>query len=263
MQLWLLNSFSTPVLVAIVVGGLTALALAGALLLHRRFPSLETGKYNDAVGMLLGVFGAIYGIVLAFVIVTLWTQLETTETVVATEATDVAQIVRDVRAFPPDRRDRIVADLDAYVHTVVEYQWPRMREGRADHTAATPRLDRVYADLQAYEPRTAAQQAFYEKALDGLDDIAAQRRARLRQSSQQLPLLFQVLVFGGALVVLAIICLFGNRRKSVQILFVGSVAVLIGFSLLLVIVLDLPFSGDLSVDPDPYREGVLAAFWRK
>ncbi|GAA5024056.1 hypothetical protein GCM10025734_82030 [Kitasatospora paranensis] len=44
-------------------------------------------------------------------------------------------------------------------------------------------------------------------------------------------------------------------------LFVGSVAGLVGFSLLLVFVLDRPFSGDLSVSPAPYREGALAQYW--
>ncbi|MEV6246540.1 hypothetical protein AB0M38_10075 [Streptomyces sp. NPDC051742] len=61
------------------------------------------------VGVTLGMFGAIYGIILAFVIVTLWTQLEHTQAVVATEATDTALIVRDAAVFPPQVR----ADLDA------------------------------------------------------------------------------------------------------------------------------------------------------
>ncbi|GAA0405164.1 DUF4239 domain-containing protein [Streptomyces luteireticuli] len=261
MQLWLLNSFSTPALVLLVVGVPTLLTVAAALLLHRRYPALSTGKYNNVVEVLLGMFGAIYGIILAFVIVTLWTQLETTQSVVATEATDLAQMVRDVRSFPAEQRDGITKDIDAYVHGVVNVQWPLMREGRADYTATAAKLDRIYTDLQAYEPRTSTQRAFYEQTLDRLNDVVAQRRARLEQSSEQLPLLIRALVFGGALVVLAVICLFGNRRKSVQILFVASVSVLIGFSLLLVLVLDRPFSGDLSVGPEPYKAGALAVYW--
>ncbi|WP_199870114.1 hypothetical protein [Streptomyces sp. Root66D1] len=35
----------------------------------------------------------------------------------------------------------------------------------------------------------------------------------------------------------------------------------IGFSLLLVFVLDRPFAGELSVSPAPYREGALATYW--
>ena len=45
-----------------------------------------------------------------------------------------------------------------------------------------------------------------------------------------------------------------------QLLFVGAVAALIGFSLLLVVVLDRPFAGELSVSPAPYKEGALAQF---
>ncbi|MCD9141848.1 bestrophin-like domain [Streptomyces albireticuli] len=261
MQLWLLNTFSTPVLVVILVGGLTGLTLVGARLLHRRFPTLAAGTYNEAVGLLLGIFSAIYGIILAFVIVNLWTQMETSQTVVATEATDLSQIVRDIQAFPPEPRGRIGDAVSGYVHAVVEDQWPRMKRGHASYAATTSKLDEVYTALQEYEPDTQARQAFYEQTLDRLNDVAAQRRARIAQSSQQLPLLFQILVFGGALVVLATICLFGSPRKSVQMLFLCSVTVLIGFSLLLVVVLDCPFSGDYSIGPQPYKQGVLESFW--
>lgn len=261
MHLWLLNTFSTPLLVLIIVGGLTCLTFVSALLLHRRFPTLEQGAHNPTIGLLHSIFSAIYGIILAFVIVNLWTQLETTRTVVATEATDLAQMVRDIRAFPPERRNRIDDAIGEYVHAVVEDQWPLMKQGRAQYTATASKLDRIYAELQAYEPGNATQVAFYEQTLDSLNDMVSQRRARLAQSSQQLPLLLQTLVFGGALIVLATTCLIGCQRKSVQRLFLCSVTVLIGFSLLLVIVLDYPFSGDFSIGPGPYKLGVLASFW--
>ncbi|MFE1312562.1 hypothetical protein [Streptomyces sp. NPDC058755] len=105
MLLWLLNHFSTFTLAVITVGGTVVLAVA-----------------NDMVGVTLGMFGAIYGIILAFVIVTLWTQLESTETIVATEATDVSLVARDAAAFPPTVSTRLDAALGGYVHAVVEQQ---------------------------------------------------------------------------------------------------------------------------------------------
>ncbi|MGK5629126.1 DUF4239 domain-containing protein [Streptomyces sp. URMC 123] len=261
MQVWLLNTFSTLTLAVAIVGGIVCLAVAGSALTHRRFPFLSEGEHNDMVGVLLGMFGAIYGIILAFVIVTLWAQMETAQAVVATEATDVAQIVRNVRVFPREQREEITEAMGAYVHGVVEQQWPLMRRGEADYGATASKLDRVYDVLQRYEPATEAQRAFYEQTLLSLNDVVAQRRARITQSSQQLPILLQALVFGGALVILPLTFLYGNRRRAVRLLFVASVAALIGFSLLLVLVLDRPFAGDLSVSPAPFKEGALAQFW--
>ncbi|RSS59709.1 DUF4239 domain-containing protein [Streptomyces sp. WAC01280] len=262
MSLWLLNHFSTFTLTVVTVGGTVVLAVAGSVLLRRRYPSLAQGEHNDMVGVTLGMFGAIYGIILAFVIVTLWTQLESTQTIVATEATDMALIARDAAAFPPPVRARLDGALSAYVHAVVEDQWPRMRAGRPSHGATAGSFQAVYDVLQSYEPRTAREEVFYEEAVSQLNDVASQRRARLTMAEQQLPPLLQVLAFGGAIVLIPLTFLYGMRKLRIQILFVASVAALIGFSLLLVFVLDRPFAGELSVSPAPYREGALAQYWK-
>ncbi|MFE0648412.1 DUF4239 domain-containing protein [Streptomyces sp. NPDC059534] len=261
MSLWLLNHFSTFTLAVVVVGGAVVLAVAGSVLARRRYPSLAEGEHNDMVGVTLGMFGAIYGIILAFVIVTLWTQLESTQTVVATEATDVALIARDAAAFPAPVRARLDGALSGYVHGVVNHQWPLMRAGAPDYNATAGSLQAVFDVLQSYEPKTAREEVFYEEAVAHLNDVAAQRRARLTMAEQQLPPLLQVLAFGGALVLVPLTFLYGMRRMRIQLLFVACVAGLIGFSLLLVVVLDRPFAGELSVSPEPYRQGALAPYW--
>ncbi|MGW0121525.1 bestrophin-like domain [Streptomyces sp. NPDC003327] len=261
MSLWLLNHFSTFTLAVVTVGGTVALAAAGSVVARRRYPSLAEGEHNDMVGVALGMFGAIYGIILAFVIVTLWTQLENTQTIVATEATDIALIARDAAAFPGPVRAELDTALGGYVHAVVEDQWPRMRAGRPEYGATAGSLQDVFDVLQSYEPRTAREEVFYAEAVARLNDVAGQRRSRLTMAEQELPPLLQVLAFGGALVLIPLTFLYGMRRLRIQLLFVSSVAALIGFSLLLVFVLDRPFAGELSVSPAPYREGALARYW--
>ncbi|MEV8096930.1 DUF4239 domain-containing protein [Kitasatospora sp. NPDC085879] len=261
MEVWLLNNVSTFTLAAIVVGGVVVVALLGSALTRRRYPQTASGDHNDMVGVVLSMFGAIYGVILAFVIVTLWTQLESAETVVATEATAAAQIVRDAQAFPPGQRDQVNRAVDGYVHAVVEQQWPLMRAGEGDYNRTAAKLEAVYQALQAYQPDTHSEQTFYDQAVESIGQVAGQRRARITQSGQQLPVLLQVLVYGGAVVILPLTFLYGIRSRRIQLLFVGSVAALIGFSLLLVLVLDRPFAGELSVSPSPFKEGALSKFW--
>jgi hypothetical protein len=49
----------------------------------------------------------------------------------------------------------------------------------------------------------------------------------------------------------------GVRSTRVQMAMILSLALLIGFNLLLVILLDHPFSGDVGVSDHPFREGEL------
>ncbi|WP_395293920.1 DUF4239 domain-containing protein [Kitasatospora hibisci] len=261
MELWLLNHVPTVPLAVLVVGGFVLLALAGSVVATRRFPALADGGNNEMVGVVLGVFGAIYGIILAFVIVNLWTELQDASRVVSGEATAVSQIARDARAFPSATRESVDAAVHGYVHAVVEDQWPLMRAGEGDSAVTTRALDGLYGALADYQPETPAEQAFYAKALDSLNDVAAQRRTRIAVSHGQLPVLLQVLIFGGAVAIMLVTLLYGVRSRRVRILFVGSVAALVGFSLLLVIVLDRPFSGYLSVSPQPFKDSALARFW--
>ncbi|GAA4870503.1 hypothetical protein [Kitasatospora terrestris] len=261
MELWLLNHLSTFTLGVVVVGGIVVLAVLGSALTRRYHPATAEGGHNEMVGVVLSMFGAIYGVILAFVIVNLWTQLQSAESVIATEATAAAQIVRDAQAFPPGPRTEVQTAVGSYVHAVVEQQWPLMRDGSGDYGRTSPKLEAVYHALRGYEPTTGTEQTFYEQAVTNLDQVVAQRRARITQSHQQLPVLLQVLVFGGAVVILPLTFLYGIRSRRIQLLFVGSVAALIGFSLLLVVVLDRPFSGDLSVSPQPFKDGALAVFW--
>ncbi|MFJ9608553.1 DUF4239 domain-containing protein [Kitasatospora sp. NPDC101176] len=261
MELWLLNHTPAAPLAVLVVGGFVLLALAGSVLAARRFPALADGEHNEMVGVVLGMFGAIYGIILAFVIVNLWTELQDTGRVVSTEATAVSQIARDARAFPPATREALYAAVHGYVHAVVEDQWPLMRAGKGDSAVTTRALDGMYGALADYQPETPSEQAFYAKALDSLNDVAAQRRARIAVSHGQLPTLLQVLIFGGAVVITLTTFLYGIRSQRMRLLFVGSVAALVGFSLLLVIVLDRPFSGYMSVSPQPFKDSALARFW--
>ncbi|QNS08350.1 bestrophin-like domain [Streptomyces xanthii] len=261
MSLWLLNHFSTLTIAVLAVGGTVLLAVTGSVLMRRRYPSLARGEHNDMVEATLGMFGAIYGIILAFVIVTLWTQLDSAQTIVSAEATDAALIARDARAFPTPVRADLDHAMSGYVHAVVEDQWPRMRSGQPSYGATETHLRSAFAVLQAYDPKNSREEVFYEQAVGNLNDIAAQRRARITMAEQELPPLLQVLAFGGAAVLIPLTFLYGMRRLRVQILFVASVAGLVGFSLLLVLVLDRPFAGDLSISPAPYREGALAQYW--
>ncbi|QCX73985.1 hypothetical protein C9F11_01410 [Streptomyces sp. YIM 121038] len=261
MELWLLNNLPTTAIAAVIVGGVVILAVGGSALTHRMHPQLADGEHNDMVGVVLGMYGAIYGIILAFVVVTLWTQVQDADAVVQSEASSLAQLTWDSEVFPPARRDRVHAAVGAYTHKVVDVQWPLMRTGKPRYSVAQQQMRDLFTSLQTYEPRTEREKAFYRKATDDLNEVVTQRRARMTIAGQELPGLLKTLVYGGALAFIPLTFLYGISSRRVQLLFVGSVAALIGFSLLLVVVLDHPFAGNISVDTAAYKVGPLAQFW--
>lgn len=261
MEIWLLNHLSTLFLTLIMVGGIVVLAMVGSLLMYRWHPALAEGEHNDMISTGLGMFAAIYGIILAFVIVTLWTEADEAETVVANESTYLAQVVRDSPAFPPAQHARMEHAVSTYVHVVAEVQWPLMRKGRPEYGATERAIEDMFATLNSFEPRTEREKAFYGETISDINKVVEARRARITKAQQSLPELFKVLAYGGAFVIIPLTFLYGNKSRRVRLVFVGSVAALVGFSLLIVLVLDHPFSGDISVPPDAFKQGALAQFW--
>ncbi|MFE6159254.1 DUF4239 domain-containing protein [Streptomyces sp. NPDC056486] len=261
MGIWLLNHFSTLALAGLLGGGAVLAAVAGLLILRRRFPHHTNGTHNEMIGVVLGMYAAIYGIILAFVVVAEWEGLNEAETNVALEASQTAEVLRDAPAFPTGQERRVTNAVGAYVRVVVNEQWPLMSNGQPDPNVTNREVVALYQVFQEYEPQTEAEKTYYAQSVSTLGEIAGARRTRLSDAQQSLPSLLNILVYGGALIMLPLTLLYGINSLRANLMFVMSVAALIGVSLLLCLTLDHPFAGDLAVSPAPFKEGVLAQFW--
>ncbi|HEX5496793.1 MAG TPA: DUF4239 domain-containing protein [Mycobacteriales bacterium] len=269
MIIWLLNHFAVWSLTAGTVGGSAILAVLGCLAIRRRFPGVAEGEHNELVGVLLGVFAAIYGVLLAFVIFILWDDRVQAQDTVSAEATALSQIVFDARALPNPERATIVSSVDSYVHVVSGDEWNALRENRGPDPRATAALDRLRASIAGYTPRNDAESAFYGDAVTDLSQAATNRRDRLSVAESvggnvggNGPLtLLELLLVGGAVVFVPLTYLFGHRSRLAHSLFVAISTALVALGLLLTVVLGQPFAGDLAVSPSPFHSGALAQFW--
>jgi hypothetical protein len=256
---WLLNTIPTWALVVLVVGGFMTVAGFGLLFVRRRWPHFIAGEHNDVAGVLLGIVGATYGIMLAFVIVAVYQDFSDAEANVRGEATSLAQVYRDTRGMPI--ADAMAEPIGQYVHHVVDEEWQLMADGQLSATAGSD-IDAMFRILQGYEPQTQSQSSFFDAAIGDINQLVAARRSRLFDAREELPVMLQLLVVGGAVLVVAFTWLFGMRRLTAQLLMVVGVGALIGFSVLIALMIDHPFSGDFSISSAPFREGALAIFWQ-
>lgn len=259
MNRYLLNTYPTWVLAVLVVGGAMLIAATGLIAVRRRLPHFAEGEHNDVAGMMLGVVGAVYGIVLAFVIVAVYEDFKGAEANVRGEATEVAQLYRvtynlDGLAQPMERA------ISEYVHDVVNEEPALMSVGQlSEHAWAD--LDAMYVTLGDYQSTNDTQASFLAAALDKLDGVVTARRARLSAAREELPETLQILLVGGALLLIGFTWFFGMSNFRAQMLLVLGVAALVGFNLLIALLIDHPFSGEVTVSMEPFKEGFLARLW--
>ena len=135
-----------------------------------------------------------------------------------------------------------------------------MQDGEASERAWAA-VDDVYAALQAVEPRSARTAAFFDDAVRQLNDVLDARRDRLDDAEGGLPWVIVVLLLVGSLVILGYTILVGSRSLGFHAVGAASIALVVGLSLVVLIALVYPFSGDLAVGPEPFRTGGLARFF--
>jgi hypothetical protein len=253
---WLLNTFPTWLLFVVVAGGFATFSAIGHRVVHRLWPDLRRGASHELANALMVILIGMYGIVLAFVIVALYDEFKEAQHTVEAEANELAQVYLDTRGFPAEVRDEIDSLIQSYVTTLREEEWDLMKEGESSHEAESY-IEDMYLVLQAYEPDTYSRQSFYDEAVGRLNDLMGERRDRLEFAEQALPTELLALIIGGAVILIGFMFFFGAERARGQTLMFAAVGAAVGFSLFVVITLDHPFSGDVTVTPHVFEEGVL------
>ena len=247
-------------LLIVVVGALVGLVLVLVWSIRRLVPAIAEGFDAEVASQMLGVVAALFGLLLAFIIVIAYQNYTDAQSNVTGEADALAAIVRDSGAFQPTERGRVRASVGAYVQTVVEEEWPRMREGN-DSAHAWADVNAIFAVLQRFEPKSPSAVAFYDDSVRQLNVALDARRNRLDDAGGGLPWVIGALLFVGSLVIVGYAVLIGSRSFWFHAIGAGAIAVVIGMSLVVLVALIYPFSGDLAIDPGPFQNGSLAEFF--
>ncbi len=229
-------------------------------LIRRLVPPVREGFDAEVSSQMLGVVAALFGLLLAFIVVISYQNYGDTQTNVSNEADALAAIVRDSGAFPPRDRARVRGAVGAYVRAVVDDEWPRMHQGK-DSARAAAAVDGMYTAIQGIDPRSSRAMVFYDDSVQQLSTALVARRNRLDDAGGGLPWVIGALLVVGSIVIVGYTALVGSRSFWFHAIGAGAIALVLALSLVVLLDLTYPFSGDLSVNPQPFRTGALAQFF--
>ncbi len=243
---------------AVVVLSILASWLA-VRLVRRIWPHPAFKENNELVGFTYAVYGLIYGVFLAFVVVVSWERFADTEQLVMTEATLLSELWRDSLAFPPAFRDNIHQDLIEYARSVIDDEWPSMaaRGQASPHTQAV--YERLWAMTYHIRPETTNQSAFLTEFLARMNELSATRRLRILHSTTEVSDVLWLVLLLGAAPTVAYPLLFSNKHAWVQAGITGCIMLIVMLGLLVTLTLQHPFSAGAGLEPAAFRE-LLDAF---
>jgi hypothetical protein len=230
-------------------------ASLGATWFVRRSTDLATlESHKEVAGFIIAVVGALYSVLLAFVVAGVWEQFEETATIAEHEAELAISLYRDAEVFPTS--DEIRSSLRGYATSVIDEEWPSMAEHQEEAPATDLALSDVFESYRSIDPQQADEEVFQGNALDRLDDLTAARRERITASSKSLPGPLWLVIVAGAFITLGFTLLLPVQSARAQTLMVSMLAAMAALLLFLILSLDLPFSGDLAVSPKAMEDAV-------
>ncbi len=252
----LLLNIPSFILGLIVVGGFTAFSIIGLLIVRRFVHHSRLKAHHDVADPILGALGALYAVLLAFVVVTVWQSFEKSTSGVQQEANYMADIYRDSEAFSPDFHLKVGNLFREYRQAVIDDEWNTMRKGEM-----SPRVEKLVREIWAlyiaYQPKNPTEQSFFDESVRNLNSFRDLRRERIMDSRTGIhPLLWFVMLLGG-LVTIAFTFFFGAENVMAQTLMAALLAILISLILFTTLSLDFPFTGGVSVSPEPFKEILL------
>lgn len=240
--------------VLIIISASALVAWLAVRMVRRAWPHPAFKENHELVGFSYSVYGLIYGVFLAFIIIIGWERFAETEQLVMQESTVLSELWRDARAFSPPFRDNIHRDLIEYTQSVIDDEWPAM----ATHRKHSPQTQAIYERLWAlsYHIKTEGvnQETYLSEFLARMNELSGTRRLRILHSDMAISGVLWVVLLLGALPTVALPLLFSNKHAFVQMVIIGSIMSIVLLGLLVTLSLQYPFTGEIAIEPESFRE---------
>ncbi|MEV7320123.1 DUF4239 domain-containing protein [Streptomyces sp. NPDC093970] len=230
-----------------------AVVVVITLVRHKRAAEDEDpSETPDVIEYMTMWIGVIYAIVLGLAVAGVWEARSAAQDHVQAEAQALHEIYERVRVYPPDARDRIRADVEAYTRQVVDKEWKEM----ADHGRLTPQgadlLATIRQDVTDYQPKTDFQAQAYQPLVDQVAAVDQSRSARADSTGATMPSVVWVGLLAGAVVTVGMVFALQIRRTRRELVLAGLFSATIAFMLFLIWDFDEPYSRGITATAQPF-----------
>ncbi|BDH06378.1 MULTISPECIES: DUF4239 domain-containing protein [Streptomyces] len=233
--------------------GACAVVVIITLVRHKRAPEDEDpSETPDVIEYMTMWIGVVYAIVLGLAIAGVWEARSAAGDTVQAEAQALHEVSERVSVYPADVRDRVRADVDAYVSYVVDTEWKSMTQ-RGEVTAQGARLlDRVRQDVTDYQPRSDFEAQAYQPLVDQVAAADQARNARADSTGATMPSVVWWGLLCGAVITVGMVFALQIRRTARELVLAGLFSATIAFMLFLIWDFDAPFSRGIAVTAEPF-----------
>jgi Protein of unknown function (DUF4239) len=209
----------------------------------RAFKALSPG--------MLPPLGILFGLFVAFTAAQVWNDTDRANTAVIREATALRAVVILAASFPDEPEAYMRRLIQRHIEEAATQEWPMMAQRTASLTITPQSLAEALQLTLALNPSSRGQENAQREIVTALENALEARGQRIIVSLSQVNLVkWSCLLVQAICTLLAIAMVHSDNRRTVAIamgLFASGVAV----SVFLILAHDRPFTGGISVGPEP------------
>lgn len=233
---------------------LMTFSLLGLWFFRRVVIPLLRLKFNNAfyVAPIMQACLLLYSMITALTAVGAWTRYSEVSSIVASEATAITTLWRDLGGYPEPIRTSMRDTLRDYTDQIINGAWPILQRGEIPDEGVEW-MDSIQGPLYSFEPVTEGQKIIHAETLEAFNRLVEQRRQRLDAAQGSLPGVLWLVLLGGPMACITL-CLFlyveNVRFQACMLLGLsGSLAMV----LLSIFALDTPYTGDMRISAASYQ----------
>ncbi len=245
--------YNTPTLLwGTTLVALFSLAACVGLIVFHRLVHVELRRaHNELAGFTIAIISVTYAVLLAFIAIATWEAFADAGRIVQNEADYVGAIYRDTQGLPPQTAQDIRNDLRQYVTTVIDSEWPQQRVGITPEAGWAP-LYKLHGSIVTMRPANAGEAVIEAELLRTLNALYRARASRLSAVEGHIPPVIWWIIFIGGAITTGYTYLFGFEDFRLHLVMTASVAASLALVVVLIIALDWPFRGEVSVSPGAF-----------
>jgi hypothetical protein len=230
------------------------MATVGVIVLNRAWPIPNRKLVNDVTGWQLGILGTTYGVILGFMLFTVWTDFRVAEINTNMEASSLVTVSRIGAGLPSPARETLHALGLKYAEATINEDWPLMQVQQDSPASELVLKDmwKVLAELKSSDESIGA-----DHLTVALKELAERRNLRAQELRDRMPGILWILLVVGAGVTVGSACLLGNDNKWLHYCQVLALTFVVSVALAAIADIARPFEGAVSVTPVAFERALV------
>lgn len=208
---------------------------------------------NNIVSIFVAIVSVFLGVLISFLIVTVWGEYSAAGLSDEREAQDLYLLYSTVFTLP--NSENILDLIIEYTEYLINVEFPAGNVGNAILDEGGEVLQNLQQALYNYVPRGTHQFVIYNKGLDILDRVIESRVNRLYDASGSISwIMWGVTIIDSILII--VMTWFLNCEGFFHYLLVLIIAIYVASGIFLIYVFSYPYTGYLALTPEPFQKAL-------